>query len=215
MDSRTFYGRWAGVYDLLAAAPGVRSWREEAAAALDLAPGDTVIEMGCGTGANVPYLRGRVEDSGRVVGLDATREMLLQGQGHPDRTGRGVHYLQADAARPPVSAADAVLATFVVGIFDDPAAVVRRWCDLVGTGGRVALLNFQRSDRALAAPLNLAFEGFVRLSAPGGRLSRTSQAAAFEQRVEAARAALRDRTDRARFETFAGGYVGLLSGRVQ
>ena len=215
MDSRTFYGRWAGVYDLLAAAPGIRSWREAAAGALELVPGDTVAEMGCGTGANVPYLREHVGDVGRVIGVDATREMLVQGRGHPDRTGSGVHYLQADAAQPPVSAADAALATFVVGIFDDPAAVVRRWCGLVGSGGRVALLNFQRSDRTLAAPLNLAFEGFVRLSAPGGRLSRTSQAAVFEERVESARTALRERADRTEFETFAGGYVGLLSGRVE
>jgi hypothetical protein len=78
----------------------------------------------------------------------------------------------------------------------------------------VALLNFQRSDRALATPLNLAFEGFVRLSAPGGRLSRASQAAAFEARVGTARETLVGRTDDRRFETFAGGYLGLLSGRV-
>ncbi|MEF8781902.1 MAG: methyltransferase domain-containing protein [Haloarculaceae archaeon] len=213
-DSRQFYGRWARVYDLLAAAPGVRSWRERAAKVLDLDPGDTVVEMGCGTGANVLYLRERVGPGGRVIGVDVTRRMLQRARDHDDRTGAGVHYLQADATWPPVTGADAVLAAFVVGIFSEPAAVVDRWCDLVGPGGRVALLNFQRSDRALAAPLNLAFEGFVRLSAPDGRLSRSSQAATFESRVEAAREALEDRTESRRFETLAGGYVGLLSGRV-
>lgn len=213
-DSRRFYGRWARVYDLLAAAPGVRSWRERAATALDLGPGDSVVEMGCGTGANVPYLREGVEPGGTVVGVDVTRAMLRRAREHGDRTGAGVHYLQGDAARPPVRGADAVLATFVAGIFPDPAAVVDRWCDLVGPGGRVALLNFQRSDRALAAPLNFAFEGFVRLSAPGGRLSRSSQAAAFQARIEAARETLTDRTETQQFETFAGGYVGLLSGCV-
>ena len=214
MDSRAFYGRWAGVYDNLAAAPGVKSWRERAVAGLGLAPDDTVVEMGCGTGANVPHLRECVGNGGEIVGVDVTRRMLRRARNHGDRTGTGIHYLQADASRPPVSTADAVLATFVVGVFGDPAAVVRQWCDLVGTGGRVALLNFQRSDRSLAAPLNLAFEAFVRFSAPGGRLSRSSQAAAFERRVGAARDALRERTGGTRFETFAGGYVGLLSGRV-
>jgi len=214
MDSRAFYGRWARVYDAVAAVPGVDSWRRRAVAALDLSPGATAIEMGCGTGANVPHLRERVGAAGRVVGVDVTREMLGRAREHGGRTGAGVHYLQGDAARPPVTGADAVLATFVVGVFPDPRAVVERWCDLVGSGGRVALLNFQRSDRALAAPLNLAFEGFVRLSAPGGRLSRSSQAAAFDQRVATAREALRERTDDPRFETFAGGYVGLLAGRV-
>ena len=214
MDSRTFYGRWARAYDAVAAAPGVQSWRERAVATLDLSPGDTAVEMGCGTGANVPHLRERLGPGGRVVGVDVTRGMLRRAREHDDRTGAGVHYLQSDAARPPVTVADAVLATFVAGVFPDPGAVVEQWCDLVGPGGRVALLNFQRSDRRLAAPLNLAFEGFVRLSAPGGRLSRSSQAAAFEGRVATARRALRGRTDDPRFETFAGGYVGLLSGRV-
>jgi ubiquinone/menaquinone biosynthesis C-methylase UbiE len=170
--------------------------------------------MGCGTGANVPHLRERVAPGGRVIGVDITREMLDRAHEHDSRVGSGVHYVRGDAARPPVADADAVLATFVAGIFPDPAAVVGRWCDIVGPGGRVALLNFQRSDRAFAAPLNLAFEGFVRLSAPGGRLSGRSQAAAFETRVETARETLRGRSETRRFETFAGGYLGLLSGRV-
>ncbi len=89
------------------------------------------------------------------------------------------------------------------------------WCDSVGPGGRVALLNFQRSPSALAAPLNLAFEGFVRLSAPGTRLSRRSHASAFERRVRAARERLTERTVARRYETMAGGFVGLLSGTVR
>jgi ubiquinone/menaquinone biosynthesis C-methylase UbiE len=213
-DARRFYGRWARLYDALAAAPGVTGWRERAVATLGLSPGETVVEMGCGTGANVPHLRQRVGSEGRVVGLDVTRPMLGRAKSHEERTGPAIHYLQADAARPPLSRADAVLATFVVGIFPDPAPVVDRWCDLVGPGGRVALLNFQPSDRALAAPLNLAFEGFVRLSSPGGRLRRSSQTAAFERRVRAAREALKGRTTDRCFETFAGGYLGLLSGVV-
>ena len=213
-DARAFYGRWASVYDHLASAPLVGDWRERAADALDVEAGDTVVEMGCGTGANVPVLRGRVGPEGHVVGLDLTREMLLCARRHPDRVDGRVDYVQADAAQPPVANADAVLATFVAGVFADPAAAVDAWCDCVRPGGRVALLNFQRSDRALAAPLNVAFEGFVRLSAPGTRLSRRSHASAFEQRVARARERLTERTAARRYETFAGGFLGLVSGRV-
>lgn len=212
--SQAFYARWAGLYDRVAALPGVDSWRASAADALALERGDTVVELGCGTGANVPHLRARVGPSGRVVGLDLTPAMLDRARRHPDRTGRGMSYLRADAARPPVRRADAALATFVAGVFPDPAGAVEAWCDLVAPGGRVALLNFQRSDRALTAPLDLAFEGFVRLSTPGRRLSTTSQATAFERRVRAARDRLADLTVDRRYETFAGGYLGLVSGRV-
>ena len=160
--AQRYYGRWARLYEVVDSLPGLRSWRAKSVELLNVAPDDTVVEMGCGTGANVPYLRERVPD-GRVVGVDLTREMLAQARDRDERTGDGVGYVQADATRPPIRAADAVLATFVVGMFDDPAAAVDRWCDLVGSGGEVALLNFQRSERALAAPLNLVFEGFVRL----------------------------------------------------
>jgi ubiquinone/menaquinone biosynthesis C-methylase UbiE len=213
--AQRYYGRWATLYDRMADLPGLRSWRARTAAMLACSPGDTVVEMGCGTGANVPHLREQVGRDGRVVGIDLTDGMLAQARAHGDRVGPTVDYVQADATRPPVTDADAILATFVVGMFEDPASVVDRWCDLVGPGGRIVLLNFQRSDHPLAAPLNLAFEGFVRLSSPGGRLTRSSQAAAFERRVQEAREALVARTRERRFETFAGGYLGALAGTVE
>ena len=53
--ARAFYGRWAGLYDVLATyVPGVGELRDRGAVALDLDRGDTVVEMGCGTGANLP-----------------------------------------------------------------------------------------------------------------------------------------------------------------
>lgn len=209
-----FYERWATVYDRVARVPGLRSWRAAAVDALALSRGDVVVEMGSGTGANVPELRERVGPTGRVVGLDVTTEMLRAARRHRDRTGPGIHYLRADATRPPVRGVDAVLGTFVAGLFPDPAAAVDAWCDCVVPGGRVALLNFQRPDSALAAPLSLAFEGFVRLSAPGARLSSESQADAFEARVAAARQRLTERTVERRYETVGGGYLGLVSGSV-
>jgi len=212
--SDDFYSRWAAVYDQFAALPLVQSHRASAADALDLDSGDTVAEMGCGTGANVPELRERVGPEGRVVGLDITAEMLAQARDHTARTGDGIHYLRGDATRPPVRGVDAVLATFVAGIFPNPAAAVDAWCDCVAPGGRVALLNFQRPDGVLAVPLNVAFKGFVRLSAPGSRLSDRSHVDTFERRVRATRGRLTERTVDRRYETFAGGYLGLVSGRV-
>lgn len=52
------YDFWAGSYQVI----GVRipAYRRKAVEALHLEPGSTVLELGCGTGLNFPYLEERV-----------------------------------------------------------------------------------------------------------------------------------------------------------
>lgn len=207
--TQSFYGRWARIYDWVATAPGVESWRARAVDALDLDPGDTVVEMGCGTGANFPHLREAVGPEGRVVGVDLTRGMLRRARERVDREGwTNVDLVQADATRPPVAGpVDAVLATFVVGMFADPRPAVDGWLDLLAPGGRVALLNAGRSDRTVARPLNVAFRGFVRAAAPGKR--GVSPTRSLERRVTTARDQVRTYSTDTGFEQFGLGYLGL------
>jgi len=207
--TQSFYGRWARVYDWVATAPGVESWRTRAAEACALEPGDTVVEMGCGTGANFRHLRERVGPEGDVVGVDVTREMLRRASERVDRAGwENVHLVGADATRPPVEGpVDAVLATFVVGMFPDPRPAVARWVDALAPGGRVVLLNASRSERPVARPLNLAFRAFVRAAAPGDR--GVSPTRSLERRVAAARDQVRTRCGPTGFEEFGVGYLGL------
>jgi ubiquinone/menaquinone biosynthesis C-methylase UbiE len=216
MSVPEFYGRWAALYDRLATLPGVGRWRRAAAAALALSPGDTVVEMGCGTGANLPYLRRRVGPGGRVVGVDLTAELLTRA----DERSPAAGLLRGDATRPPVAEADAVLGTFVTGMFEDPGNVVAEWCGLCS--GRVALMDLSATDRPLGRPLNPAFRAFTAASAPASTpadvlasvLPGAPAASTLARRVGAGREALADRTAERRFESFALGFCGLLSGRV-
>jgi len=211
-----FYTRWAGAYDLLAsAAPGMGAIRQRGVDWLALDPGETVVEMGCGTGANLPYLREAVGPRGRLVGVDLAGGALDRARSRIRRAGwENVTLLRGDAARPALRDADALLATFVAGMFEDPERVADRWCDLLAPGGRIVLLNARRSDHSLAAPLNLAFRGFVRLASPGNRLSRGSPARDLERAVETTQDAVRARCDTFSRESLAGGYLTLASGRV-
>jgi SAM-dependent methyltransferase len=211
-----FYGRWAGLYDRIATVPGVGRWRRAAADALDLSPGDTVVEMGCGSGANLPYLRERVGPEGRVVGVDLTPELLVRaGERSPEAA-----LLRGDATRPPVEAADAVLGTFVTGMFADPAGVVEEWCDLCS--GRIALMDLAATDHAVGRALNPGFRAFATASKPGstpGDIARSvlpgaPADATLSRRIREGRAALTERTVEREFEWFALGFCGLLSGRV-
>ena len=100
----------------MATVPVVRPWRARCVVELALSPGDTVVDMGCGTGANFPALREQVGPSGTVVGVDLVGSMLRQARQRVEQNGwENVHIVQGDATRPPVEAADALTSTFVVG----------------------------------------------------------------------------------------------------
>lgn len=174
---QSFYGHWARLYDVLARfTPGIGRLRRESVAALGLDTGDVVVDLGCGTGANLPYLRAAVGASGTVVGVDLTGGMLDRGRTLVAASDwENVHVVQGDARTPPIGGrVDGVLASFVVGMLDDPGRAVHDWCDLVaGTArpgdpqdGTVVLVDAALSDRRVAAPLNGAFRALTVLSTP-------------------------------------------------
>lgn len=213
--TRAFYRRWARVYDALATAPGVGWWRSRTVDVLDLAPGETVVEVGLGTGANLALLREAVGAEGRVIGVDLTRGMLDRAAVRVEDAGwSNVHLVQGDATSPPIrDGVDAVLATFLVGLLPDPAAAVGEWLDLLVPGGRLALLNAARSPHRSLAPLNLAFRAFVSLGSPGGFGDR-SGVASLEERIDAATQTLAAETAAHDRERLAGGFVRLRWGRL-
>jgi ubiquinone/menaquinone biosynthesis C-methylase UbiE len=217
--AQQFYGRWADLYDALArSTPGLGHLRGRAADALALEPGDTVVEMGCGTGANLPYLRERVGPEGRVVGLDFTRGMLGRARDRIDREEwQNVHLLQADATEIEFrESPDAIVATFVVGMLGDPEEAVNRWADQLAPGGRLALLDAAQTTRWFGWPVNQAFRGLVVASSPT-KMSAYERApwSVLDDRVAAARQALRARTDETTHSEHALGVVRITGGRVE
>jgi len=190
-ETQAAYDRWARAYDwLVRLLPGLGGLRAGAVASLDLSPGDSVVDLGCGTGANLPHLRQAVGPAGTVVGVDLTSGMLAQAEQRVEAAGwQNVHLVRGDAARPPVEGVDGVLGTFVVGMLSDPAAGVRAWLDCLESGGRVAVLEATRTTHPLGSLLNPVFDGLVTAGAPGssggGRAAR-----ALDARVTGARDAL-------------------------
>jgi len=78
-------------------APG---FRRRAVERLRLARGQRVLEMGCGTGRNLRFLRDAVGGTGEVIGVDATPAMLAQARKLVGRHGwSNVSLIHADAAQ--------------------------------------------------------------------------------------------------------------------
>lgn len=217
-ETQQFYTRWAGLYDALAShTPGIGGLRERAITRLAPTRGDTVVEMGCGTGANFPYLRERVGDEGTVVGVDLTGGMLAEARKRIEREGwENVHVVAGDAARPPVADADAVFASFVSGMLSDPAGAVGAWANLVGEGGRLGLLDLARSTRLVGRPLNVFFAGLVFAGLPSKRRAdATAAPRLLDSRVVAAQRALREHCTDAHYSTHALGFARLATGTVE
>lgn len=217
--AQSFYSRWAHPYDLIARrSPGVGRLRRALASALAPARGDVVVEMGCGTGANFRRLRERVGADGTVVGVDFSPGVLERAREQVERAGwRNVRVVRGDAARPPIARADAVCSSFVSGMLADPAAAVERWADLVGPGGRLALLDLASSTRAGGRALNPAFEALVRAGSPPGTAAAHGgdPTRALDARVAAAHQALRERCPDVRTETRLLGFARISGGTVR
>ena len=118
-----------------------------------------------------------------------------------------VSLVAADAERPPVAAADGVLATFVTSLFAEPYAVVSRWCDLADAVVVAAFV--PEGNRAV----NAALGGFVALN---GRLfdARTDDPLGrLAARTAAVRRALNDRAAVRERERRVLGTIAIEAGR--
>ncbi|MDE1947951.1 MAG: class I SAM-dependent methyltransferase, partial [Burkholderiales bacterium] len=81
------YRRRAPVYD--AELTLFEPLRSRAVAALELAPGATVLDLGCGTGLSLPLLEAALGRDGRIIGVEQCPEMLARARRRAAESGWG------------------------------------------------------------------------------------------------------------------------------
>ncbi|HEU4759175.1 MAG TPA: methyltransferase domain-containing protein [Dehalococcoidia bacterium] len=133
-----------------------RRLREEAVARLSLAPGDSVIDVGCGTGLSFGLLHRAVGPRGRIMGVELSPDMLARARERVGGRGwRNVTLIQAAAQDAEISGrADAALFFFTHDILQSEAALANVLSH-VEAGGRVVTAGGKRG-RWWQLPANLA-----------------------------------------------------------
>lgn len=107
-----------------------------AIAALDVHSGDTVLDLGCGTGDAIPALSAAA-DGGRVHGLDHSQAMIdAARRGHVDAIFHRAPFTEIPLADASI---DRILATNVAYFWHDDRAVLAELLRVLRPGGRLAL----------------------------------------------------------------------------
>ncbi len=154
MDFRTIkraYAILSPVYDILWGKifhPG----RVAAINLLETHPGDHVLEVGVGTGLNLPLYPRRCH----VTGIDISEEMLRKAQERTRALGlRDVTLELMDASDLPFpnGTFDHVLATYVISAVPDPVRTLREMRRVCRPKGHVVILNHFKSENPVIGAL--------------------------------------------------------------
>lgn len=149
----------AGAYERYLVPRFFRRWAERLVAFAGVAPGDRVLDAGCGTGIVARTAAQAVDAPGWVTGLDLNEGMLAEAR-RQDAEGR-VEWTVGGVERMPFEdgAFDVVLCQQVLQFLPDRAEALAELHRVCGPGGRVALavlraLDFNHSYERLAHALD-------------------------------------------------------------
>jgi len=105
----------------------------------NLKPGETVLDLGSGAGIDVFLAAQQVGESGRVIGIDMTPEMLQRARENAAKHGiENVEFRQGDIEAMPVDDAsvDVVISNCVINLVPDKRSVYSEMHRVLRPGGR-------------------------------------------------------------------------------
>ena len=153
------YRNWAKVYEWLTPIyllGNEKRLRRETVGSLHLGPGQSVLDVACGTGRNFPLILEKIGPTGKLVGVDYTSDMLARARELVEREGwKNVELVQGDAARIELGRKfDAALCTLAISVIPECRSALDRMCAHLKPGGRLAIGDAKRSSRWYGRPFN-------------------------------------------------------------
>ncbi|HEY5976959.1 MAG TPA: bifunctional demethylmenaquinone methyltransferase/2-methoxy-6-polyprenyl-1,4-benzoquinol methylase UbiE [Solirubrobacterales bacterium] len=177
------FDRVAGRYDALNSVMTAglhHRWRERAADRAELRPGDSALDVCCGTGDLALELASRVSPTGHVVGCDFSEPMLDLAREKAAAAGAaGARFEWADALQLPYDAGrfDAVTVGFGVRNLADLDRGLNEMARVLRPGGRVVILEITQPTRP---PLSTFYSlWFDRIVPVLGRFTADSEAYSY------------------------------------
>ncbi len=144
------------------AAPSIRRLRDWALAAASAAPGETVVDVGSGTGTMARELAQLVGPEGSVVGVEPNPVLRQIAE---DRTTSlpQLRYLDALAGALPFDddSVDVIWCERVLQHVEDPGAAVAEFARVLRPGGRALILDSDHATRVLSDVDRDAEQAFV------------------------------------------------------
>ena len=218
-DVATMFDGIAKRYDLMndvAALGQVGMWRELMVEALEITPGDKVLDLAAGTGTSSTAIAGT---GARVVAADFSLGMMAEGR----RRGAPVPFVGADAQHLPLAtdSFDAAVISFGLRNVQDPRAGLAEMTRVVRPGGRVVVCEFSTPTWT---PLRTVYEKYLLRALPAVASRIATSVDAYEYLAESIlewpdqeslrRWFLDAGLERAQYRNLSGGIVALHRGVV-